>query len=171
MKKLNHFSLSFSISFWIFYFLFEQNIIITFFLSLFVALLSSLPDIDIKIIRSLNNLNKKTLYLTYPIILVFKLIFKHRTITHTIWLPAILLIFDIYTNFNFFIEYILKILYIAIFLHLIEDSLTISGIKPLYPIPLKIKLFNFSTDSKIHFLFFQSLSYVILFSFFFFIIF
>ena len=166
MNKLNHFSLSFGASLWIFHYFFTNNVFAIFILSFFVAFLSSLPDIDIKIIKSINNYNRQTLYILYPITFILKIIFRHRTITHTIWLPTLLLLADIYMQSNFYTDSILRVLYIGIFLHLIEDSLTKSGIKPLYPLPLKFKLFDFSTNSKADITFVQLLSIMIVISFF-----
>ncbi|MFW6009324.1 MAG: metal-dependent hydrolase [Nanoarchaeota archaeon] len=167
MIKLNHFTLTLAISFWIYYFIFSINLAFTFLLSLITAMLSSLPDIDIKIIKQINSYNRKTLYLLYPITFLLKLIFKHRTITHSIWLPLFLLLLDIIFNFNnIIIDYSLRVFYIAIFLHIIEDATTKKGVKIFFPIPFNLRLFVFSTSSKINFLLIQLISYSIIFMFF-----
>ena len=75
-----------------------------------------------------------------------KIIFKHRTITHTIWF-ALIFYWIYFLNIHIIVNYISLSITIGILLHIFEDALTISGVKPLYPIPLKIRFWKFVTNS------------------------
>lgn len=170
MKKINHITLSFAISLWIFYYILSKNIYQTLIFSFLVGIFASLPDIDIKIINKSWNITKNTLFLFYPIHIIIKTIFKHRTITHSIWIAIILLLIINFIENNYLIN-ILMIIILAIILHILEDSFTISGIKPLYPIPIKLRFAKFSTNSKIDFFLFEFIAYFFIFLFFIFLIF
>ena len=141
-----HISLSFFLSYLIFYFLLYFGKIDSIILSFFVSFLSIIPDYDLKIFNWSNKqiifLRKTKLkYLLFPyyLFLIFlNKIFKHRTTTHTIFVPIFFFIFGFY--FQLF-----HIISLAIFLHILEDSLTVSGVKIFYPLSdfeLKIPLIN-----------------------------
>lgn len=164
MKKINHITMSFAISLWIFYYLLNQNIFQTCIYSLFVALLAPIPDIDIKIVNKSWILTKYSLFLLYPIHFIIKNIFKHRTITHTIWIPTVLIILIKFIE-NQIVNNILIIVTLSLILHILEDAFTINGVEPIYPIPIKIRFAKFSTNSTIHFLIFELISYSIVFLF------
>lgn len=167
MKKINHITWSFALSLWIYYYLFNQNILQTIFFSFFVGILAWLPDVDLRIIKLSQKLVLNSFFIFYPFHLLIKIIFKHRTITHTIWIPLSLFLINKYINVksNFIFENIIMILIIAILLHIFEDSLTISGVQPLFPIPIKIRLWNFNTSSQIHFFILEVIGYLIIFGF------
>ena len=149
MLRQNHFLWTLGISPWIFYAL-NYDIIQIILLSFLTAFLSPFPDTDLKIVKYFKKLNLKTLYLTYPIYILIKLIFKHRTITHTLFIPITLL----YLQHRFLENEILIALTIsfslALILHIFEDSLTIAGIKLFWPIPITLRLAKFKTSSKLH---------------------
>ncbi|NQZ85635.1 MAG: metal-dependent hydrolase [Nanoarchaeales archaeon] len=147
MLKSNHILWTLGISPWIFNFLnYELSIIII--LSIITSLMSSLPDIDQKIVRYFKKLNFKTLYLTYPIYIIVKLIFKHRTITHSLFIPIAILISVNLLQYNIYLEYFLISVSSALILHIFEDCMTIAGVKIFWPIPIKVKLANFRTASN-----------------------
>ncbi len=154
MKKKNHFIWTLGLSFWIFYYL-NYDIYLIFILGFLTAFLAPIPDIDIKIINFFRKLSKKTYFILYPIYLFVKLIFKHRTITHTIWFSGIFFMIAYYFVTNHYLDLILICIGFAIFLHIFEDSLTKSGVEPFFPVPIKIRLFDFSTSSQIDFIFLE----------------
>lgn len=170
MRKLNHISLTFAISLWIFYYFFNFKIIQTILLSTLTAFFSSLPDIDIKIIKKIKKLERKTLFLICPLTYFLKVIFKHRNITHSIWFFGIFFYISEFFLKNKYLILFTKTIYLAIILHIIQDSFTKTGIKLFYPIKFKLKLANFSTNKNSHFLFFQILAYIICLIFIFFIL-
>lgn len=162
MKRLNHLSLSFAISLFIFYYYFNYNFALTFLLSFFVSILSFLPDVDMTIINKLDKFNRNNFYIFFPFVYVLKSFFKHRTITHSVWFPLIFLFLAEYFFVNIFLILFFRVLYIAIFLHIIEDSLTLSGVRIFYPFDFKLKLFRFNTNSIIHFYLLEFLAYFII---------
>lgn len=149
MLKSNHFLWTLGISPWIFYFL-KLEIELIFTLSLLTAFLSSLPDLDLKIVKYFKKLNRKSFYLTFPIYLIIKLIFKHRTITHSLFIPITLLIINYFFIENIYTNYILISLSTALILHVFEDCMTIAGVKLFWPIKINIRFANFRTASKFH---------------------
>jgi membrane-bound metal-dependent hydrolase YbcI (DUF457 family) len=104
-----------------------------YFILIGIILGTLLPDVDVKNYALLNLFN-----------LPFKFS-KHREITHTIWF-LILIIAPMICFINMFpqLNYIIIGLIVGFFSHLYLDSLTISGIKPLYP------LFNFRIRGNIN---------------------
>ena len=149
MLKRNHFLWTLGISPWIFHTL-DLNIELIITLSLLTAFLSSLPDLDQKIVRYFKKLNFKSLYLTYPIYILVKLIFKHRTITHSLFIPIAILISINLLEYNLYLEYFLISLSSALILHVFEDCMTIAGVKIFWPIPYNFRFANFKTASKFH---------------------
>lgn len=100
-------------------FLQPENILIFLFIASFFAIF---PDID----KSNSKIGKKLKFLSYPI----ELIFRHRGLFHTIYLP--IAIFLVFLGFNSAIYGFGALLgYIS---HLLLDALTTSGIKPFYPL-------------------------------------
>ena len=90
---------------------------------LIVCVAGSFPDID---------LPKSTIgNMTRPFSDIINLLFGHRTITHSIFLPAI--IFGIFTYFNL-IPYGLAFL-IGYIGHILADALSHEGINLLHPFP------------------------------------
>lgn len=166
MKKVNHFTWSLALSVWIFYFYFEYNIFETIIFSLIVAMISWLPDIDIRIVNESRKLLKASFYLLLPIHFIVKTIFKHRTITHSLFIPIVLYLISLYLIENIYLDKFLIILSLSLFLHIFEDSLTVSGVKLFWPIPLKIRFAKFSTNSEVHFILLELIGYAIFFSFF-----
>ncbi|RIB35226.1 MAG: hypothetical protein BXU00_02775 [Candidatus Nanoclepta minutus] len=140
-----HFSTSLLLSYLIYGFLgFDKVSSIV--LSIITASISSLPDFDYKIFSWANK--KKILfektglkYILFPIYLLILLLiklFRHRGITHSIF--PIIIFFYLSIFFRPFL-----ILSISFLLHSIEDSFTVSGIYPLYPvrdIQLKIPILS-----------------------------
>lgn len=96
-------------------------------LFLFIILFSSiLPDIDEKT----STISKKIKWLARPI----NFLFKHRGFFHSLYIPILISII-----FIIFKQYLLALAILIGYLsHLILDSLTKSGIKPLNPI-IKLK--------------------------------
>jgi membrane-bound metal-dependent hydrolase YbcI (DUF457 family) len=150
MRKRNHFSVTFAISLWIYLFYFNNNIIETLILSFFTASLSSLPDIDIQITEKLAKLEKYTFGITKPISVIAHLFFKHRTYTHTIYIPLVLYYLSEVTFSMSLMQVLLRPFYLAIFLHILEDITTMSGVKILYPLPFNPKLKLMTTSSLKH---------------------
>jgi len=100
-------------------FLEPKNIIIFLFIACFFAIL---PDIDEKN----SKIGRKLKILSYPL----ELIFKHRGLFHTIYLP--ILIFILFLIFgNAIYGFAALIGYVS---HLFMDALTINGIRPLHPL-------------------------------------
>ena len=168
MKKVSHIIWTFSISLWIYHLFFpEFNTIENILISLITAIFSSLPDIDLKIVNYFKKLNYKTLFLSYPIYFLIKTIFKHRTITHSFLFSSIfyigyyifsnilnntilnIQIFSLSINLSLFLAYLSFSIFLAITLHIFEDSLTVAGVEPLYPIKIKIRFARFRTNSSI----------------------
>jgi membrane-bound metal-dependent hydrolase YbcI (DUF457 family) len=149
MLKANHFLWTLGIAPWIFHYL-NYELALILILTLITAFLSSLPDLDLKIVRYFKKLNYKSFFLTYPIYILVKLIFKHRTITHSLFIPLAILIYVYLVQNNLYFEYFLISLSSALILHVFEDSLTIAGVQMFRPIQTKIKFANFRTASKFH---------------------
>lgn len=147
MLKRNHFLWTLGISPWIFHYL-NYELELIFALSIITAFLSSLPDLDQKIVKYFKKLNYKSFFLTYPIYLLIKLIFKHRTITHSLFIPIAILISNYSYIENIFISHFLISLSLALILHILEDAMTIAGVKAFWPIPIKIRFASFKTASN-----------------------
>ncbi len=160
MLKKNHLTWTFALSLWIFYYISNENIIKTVIYSSITALLSWLPDIDLKIVSAVSDWNKKSLFLLYPFYVCVKFLFRHRTTTHTIWIPLILMIIAHNTDY-YVIKVGILILALALILHIFEDSLTQNGVEPFLPIPIKIRFWNFSTTSHIHYVVLEFLAFLI----------
>ena len=161
MLKRNHFTWTFFISLYIYFLFFEYSPENTLILAFFTASISWLPDIDFKILDVLRNFEAKTLYILTPLIAFLKFIFQHRGITHSIFIPVILLVFGefVFTQ-SIIIQTILRVFYLALFLHIFEDSLTIRGIKPFFPFSnqaIQFKLIN--TSSATHFVILEIIAY------------
>jgi len=167
MKKEDHFLLTFSISLYIYFFIY-QNLKYTFIASFLTAFFSWLPDLDIKITKKIEKIRKKrkiTYFLMFPIFFMIKRVLKHRGITHSIYLPIILIYLDLVTQ-DFLISFFLKILYFSIILHILEDSLTKSGVQLFFPLNYRLKIPIFSTKNKSHSFIIKIKSFVILITFF-----
>ena len=93
---------------------------------------------------------------------------QHRTWTHSLWIPLSLLILD-YLNNDFLLSIFLKTIYIGLFLHIIEDSLTVSGVRIFYPLSFKLRLAKFNTNSEKHSFIFDIFSVILVLSFVYFI--
>ena len=172
MLRRNHFTWTFFISLFIYHLYFNYTISNTLILSYLTATISWLPDIDFKVIDALKTFEKKTLFIVKPITFFLKLLFKHRGITHSIFLPVFILFLAEFSFVdNLLIQTILRIFYIALFLHIFEDSLTIRGIKPFFPIPfgtIKFKIVN--TGNAIHFILLELIAYLMMINFYLFYI-
>jgi inner membrane protein len=111
-----------------------------------------LPDIDIRIIKKINKLKKRKkliYYLFFPFFWLLRVIFKHRTITHSLWIPFLLLIVDIYQLINNqILVSLIRVIYLALILHILEDSLTKTGVDLFYPLKVKLKVPIFSTSNE-----------------------
>ena len=132
-----HQALSSFITYLIFFYIFGFDKISSIIISIIVGLICIIPDYDFKIYNWANkqyeNINKSKIlkYLLYPyylFILFLLKLFKHRGFTHSIF-PII-----IFFLLGFFIIKIFYLFSLAFLLHIIEDSLTVSGITPLYPL-------------------------------------
>ncbi len=159
MRRINHFSWSFAISLWLFLYVFKYDFAITFLLSLLVAFLSFLPDLDIVLIKKVDKFNKQNFYIFFAFVYIFKSIFKHRTVTHSIWIPIILFFLAEFFFFNFYLIIFLRIIYLSLFLHILEDACTVSGVRIFYPFSFSLRFFKLSTNSTIHFYFLEILAY------------
>jgi len=134
MIKRLHFSVSLVLSYLV-YNLLNFDKLSSIVLSIITASLSSLPDLDYKIYSWANKkrifLEKTRLkYILFPVYLfiIFLIkVFKHRGTTHSIFPIILFLYLSIYFK-PFFI------LFLSFTLHIIEDSFTVSGIQPFYPI-------------------------------------
>lgn len=142
MKKISHIIWTFALSLWIFDFFFHLGILWNLLYSIITAFFSFLPDVDIRIVNYLKKMNWKTLFLSYPLYLFVKTFLKHRTITHSIWFALVFLGFYWYVGYLFLFTF-----FLAIILHIFEDSLTISGVYPFFPLKLKLRLGWYSTNS------------------------
>lgn len=160
MKNWNHFSLSFVVCLWIYYYIFNFEMILTFSLSFLTAFLSFLPDIDLKIIFKIDQFNRDTFFVFFPITFLLKLIFKHRGITHSLWIPMVLFFIGEFLLNDIF-SLVFRVVYLALFLHIIEDSFTISGVEIFYPFSFNFKVFNLNTSSFSHFWFLEFFAYLI----------
>ena len=152
MKKEDHFYVTFSLSLFIYFYFFYYSLFLTIILSFLTAYLSWLPDIDIKVLKKIDKIKKKHrvfYFLFFPIFWLVKKIFRHRTITHTLWIPLLLAYLDLFDLFNEKIETILRIIYLSLILHILEDGLTKTGVRLFYPLDLKLKIPLFSTNKEI----------------------
>jgi membrane-bound metal-dependent hydrolase YbcI (DUF457 family) len=149
MLKRNHFLWTLGISPWLFYYL-NLNLELIFTLSLLTAFLSSLPDIDLKIVKYFKKLNYRSFFLTYPIYILVKLIFKHRTITHSLFIPISLLLLNKFIITNYYLSLFLFSLSFALILHVFEDCMTIAGVKIFWPLKYNLRLASFRTASNFH---------------------
>jgi membrane-bound metal-dependent hydrolase YbcI (DUF457 family) len=159
MKRKNHFFLTFSLSLWLYFSIFKFDLIQTVFLSFFTAYLSWIPDIDIKVVKKLEKLKKRRFlaFLLKPFIFLFKKLLRHRGLTHSIW-PILVLVFLDLKIKEYLISIFLKIIYFALIFHILEDSLTISGVNFLYPLNFRLRLAKFRSNSNLHSLFFDIVS-------------
>jgi len=125
MQFKTHLAFSFLVSLFLIDYLKIKNQI----LFLITALLFSiLPDLD----EYSSKISKKLRPLSY----ITNLLFKHRSLFHSIWIPVIL------SSVFFSINQMISIAILAGYLsHLILDALTIKGITPLIPINKKIRGF------------------------------
>ncbi|HIQ50591.1 MAG TPA: hypothetical protein EYH54_01305 [Nautiliaceae bacterium] len=151
MKKEDHFLLTFSISLYIYYFLFKdlKYLLIG---SILTAFFSWLPDLDIKVLKKIEKIKKKkriVYYLLFPCFYLIKKLLKHRGLTHSIYFPIFLIYLDYITE-DFLVSFFLKTLYLSILLHILEDSLTKTGVSIVYPLNFKFKIPIFSTNNNIH---------------------
>jgi inner membrane protein len=165
MRRINHFSWSFALSLWLFFYIFKYEIFISFLLSLLVAFLSFLPDLDIILIKKVDRFNRENFYIFFLFVYIFKSIFKHRTVTHSIWIPFVLFYFAEYFFLNFYLVIFLRVIYLSLILHILEDSCTVSGVRIFYPLNFNLRFFKFSTNSTIHFYFLEILAYFVAFLF------
>ncbi|MDT7890469.1 MAG: metal-dependent hydrolase [Candidatus Nanopusillus sp.] len=158
-----HQALSSFITYLMFFYIFNFDKASSIIISIIVGLICIIPDYDYKIYNWANkqyeNINKSKIlkYLLYPyylFILFLLKLFKHRGFTHSIF-PIII--------FFFMGLLIMKIFYLfslAFLLHIIEDSLTVSGITPFYPISnykFAIPILNNRENRKLQ----EYLSYII----------
>jgi membrane-bound metal-dependent hydrolase YbcI (DUF457 family) len=165
MNKVNHISWTLGLSLWIFYLYFDFSLVHSMIYSFFCASIAWLPDVDLKIIKKINEFNRSTLFLFYPLTFIFKILFKHRSITHSIWIPLCLFFISEYVLISGISRVILLIISLAIFLHIFEDTLTVRGVEIFYPFSLRIRFLRFHTDSKIHFYILEFCAYFILIAF------
>lgn len=158
--------MSFALSLWIFYFIFNYDFLFVLFGSFLTGFFSFLPDLDIKIIKKLEKLNKNSFYLFYLLIWPIKHFFRHRGITHSIWIPIILFYFAEFHFMNFVIIFVFRFLYLSLILHILEDMFTVSGVDLFFPLNFRVRFFKFSTNSDLHFLFFIFVSFLLIVAFF-----
>lgn len=152
MRRASHFLWSFGISLFLFFYVFSVNIIFTFLFSFLVGFFSFLPDIDIRITNRVDKFNRDTFYIFWIFNFWIKLFLKHRTITHSIWLPLFLFYFGEFVFFeNFVFLNFFRVFYLAFFLHIFEDCFTVSGVDLFYPIKFNFRFGKFSTDSFLHY--------------------
>ncbi|MGC9079294.1 MAG: metal-dependent hydrolase [Nanopusillaceae archaeon] len=136
MIKRLHQAMSTLLAYLIFIYIFKVDKLSSIILSLIIGFISVLPDIDYNIYnwayKQYKYLeNKKIKYLIYPYYLFLWILvnlFKHRGFTHSIF--PILIFFIL----GFFTIHLFYLFSIAFLLHIFEDSFTVSGIYPLYPI-------------------------------------
>ncbi|MGC9133145.1 MAG: metal-dependent hydrolase [Nanopusillaceae archaeon] len=167
-----HQTLSLLLSYLLFYYIFSFDKISSIIIAIFVGIISTIPDFDYKIFKWSNKqylfLNKTKLkYPLFPyylFILFLIKIFKHRGITHSIF-PIIL-----FFLLGFFTIRLFYLFSLAFLLHIIEDSLTVSGIQPFYPL-LNFKFVIPILNNKKHRKLQIFLSYLTIFIFLYFIIF
>ena len=151
MRKLTHIIWSFSLSSFLFFYLFDFEFFKTIIFSCLVGFFSFIPDLDIKFVKKIKRFNKKTFYIFSIITTPIKKIIGHRQITHSLFLPLIFFLF--YFVFRkYFFSYVFLILCFSIFLHIFEDCLTKSGVKIFYPFRFKLRLAKFNTFSEVHYL-------------------
>lgn len=165
MKKTTHFIWTLGISLFIFKYVFYYSILPNLIVSFITAFFSSLPDIDIKIIKKVQIFNRSTFYIFYILTIPFQLLFKHRTWTHTIYLPILFLFIAEFFTYNFYVQIICRILYLTLSLHIIEDSFTVSGVRLFYPFNLKLRIAKFSTNSFFDYLILNLVGFGIIISF------
>ena len=165
MRREDHFITTYTLSLYFYTFLFNYSLLLTFVLSFFTAYLSWLPDIDIKVLKKLDKLRKekKIIYfLFFPLIFLLRLFFKHRTFTHTFWIPFSLILLDLFVLDNGFLKLIVRIFYMSLLLHILEDSLTKTGVRPFYPEKFTLKIPIFSTNDDFHSFLIKMISLVLL---------
>ncbi len=142
-----HFALTLLISYILFYDILFFDKISSLLLGVIVASFSSIPDYDWRIYawsnRQLIKLKGSPLkYVLFPYYLFLKLInkvFKHRTTTHSLFFVGIFFLF------GYFLLKLFYLIGLAIFLHIIEDCFTVSGVPIFYPLSnkaLKIPVIN-----------------------------
>ncbi|BFI73231.1 hypothetical protein YN1_2180 [Nanoarchaeota archaeon] len=167
-----HQTLSSFVTYILLYYIFNFDKLSAIILAIFVGFLSTIPDFDYKIFTWSNKqymfLNKTKLkYPLFPyylFILFLIKVFKHRGITHSIF--PVLFFFIL----GFFIISFFYLFSLAFLLHMLEDSLTVSGIQPFYPLSnykFVIPILNNKKHRNIQII----LSYLIIFIFIYFIIF
>jgi len=147
IKKL-HFSFSLLTSYLLFYYVIEYDKLSSTLLSFIVASLSIIPDFDWKIYSYTNkklilyNKNKLKKIIFYPLYTIYKIlnfIFKHRTTTHSIFVPLS------FSLLGYIISPIFYIISLSILLHIIADVFTKSGVPIFYPFfkkPIKVPIIN-----------------------------
>jgi membrane-bound metal-dependent hydrolase YbcI (DUF457 family) len=160
MLKRNHFSWTLVISLALFYFVFDYRLLLAVLFSFFTAMISYIPDVDITISRNLKKFDNFTANLLKPITFILERLFLHRHITHTIYLPALFFIVAEFIEVGPLFKLILRIFYLALGLHILEDAMTVEGINPLYPLNTHLRLAAFSTASKTHALFLDIVAYL-----------
>ncbi|HIP66862.1 MAG TPA: metal-dependent hydrolase [Candidatus Nanopusillus sp.] len=135
-----HLSLSLVVSYLIFYYLLYFDKISAIILSLIVAAFSSIPDFDWKIyswssrqlvLLNRNKLLKLLVFPYYIFILSLNKIFRHRTLTHSLFFIIVLILLG---HFLFPVFYLMAL---AVLLHIVEDMFTVSGVPLFYPISRK----------------------------------
>ena len=163
MLKRNHLTWTFSLSLFIYFLYFEYSPENTIILAFLTASIAWLPDIDFKILDILRDFDVKTLKIMRPLTYFLQFVFQHRGITHSIFIPTILFVLGefVFTS-SLFLQTIFRIFYLALFLHIFEDSLTIRGIRPFFPFSkasIQFKLIN--TSSATHFAILEIIAYLI----------
>lgn len=170
MNRINHITWTLGLSLWIYHFILLFGLLNSILYSILTASIAWLPDIDIKLINKINKFNKYTLYLLFPITVILKILFKHRRITHSLWIPITFYIFSHYLfHNNFFLQITFLIISLAILLHIIEDTFTIKGVDIFFPIPLNIRILKFNTHYKLHSYILETLACIIIIIFFLFL--
>jgi membrane-bound metal-dependent hydrolase YbcI (DUF457 family) len=152
LKKEDHFLATLAISPYIYYFFIFKNLEYTILASFLTAFFSWIPDIDIKITKKIDKIKKRhkiIYFLLFPIFYLLKKVLKHRGLTHSLYIPLILIYLD-YLIKDFLLSFFIKILYFSVILHVLEDSITKSGVPIAYPLRYKIRIPLFSTRSKKH---------------------
>ena len=143
-----HLAFAFFLSLLVLYFSFPyqlQNPLLFIIVTLFFALL---PDID----ETKSKLGKKV----KPLSFILKILFGHRKLFHSIFVPIIIsLLLYLTTNIE-----IALAAFIGYTSHLILDALTPAGIMPLYPLSQKKTKSFIKTNSFLEHIFFAILSVI-----------
>ncbi len=150
MNGRSHFLWSLGLSMWIMHYFFKTRVSLNIVISFLIAFLSWLPDIDIMMENKYSKEKNRSLFNRFMYIFT-KTFLKHRTITHSIWIPVILIYFsEFYLSGYYLLKTFLRIVYMSLLLHIFEDTFTVMGVRLFYPLNINFRLFRFRTNSYSH---------------------